>query len=333
MPLTLYPGVVKKRNDNGTYTDVTPAVVTEVDDVFSTISSSPVQNLVITNRLGTAALDTTAQTLAEAINEQEADIEELMAIFGNSDTAGFHNSIFRGKSLGSTITAEQWAAINAGTFEDLFIGDYWTINSINWRIAAFDYWYRCGDTECTKHHAVIVPDSNLKVADGSTTHYMNTSNITTGAYVGSGFYTGVNANETENTAKADCIAMAEGAFGAAHILSHREYFANAVTNGYQSAGAWYDSTVDMMNEQMVYGCRVYSNAMHGTNIPNAYTIDKGQLPLFALAPSFICNRAVWWLRDVVSASRFALVDNYGRCYFNYASYSGIGVRPAFGIKA
>ena len=73
------------------------------------------------------------------------------------NNAGFHNSIFRGNSLGSSISSTQWSEISAGTFKDLFIGDYWTINNINWRIAAFDYWLRCGDTECTTHHIVIVP--------------------------------------------------------------------------------------------------------------------------------------------------------------------------------
>ena len=255
----------------------------------------------------------------------------LYKIIGNN--AGAHNSIYRGRYLGSTVTAEQWSAISAGTFDDLYIGDYWTIGGINWRIAAFDYWLNSGDTECTTHHAVIVPDSNLKVPEGSTTHYMNTSNITTGAYVGSGFYSGTNADSSANSAKADCIAMAEGAFGAAHILSHREYFANATTSGYQSAGAWYDSTVDMMNEQMVYGCRVFSNAVHGTNLPNAYTIDNGQLPLFSLAPEQICNRTYWWLRDVVYSVAFASVNGNGLCNYDNASSWWIGVRPAFGIKA
>ena len=248
-----------------------------------------------------------------------------MDAFANN--AGAHNGIYRGKYLGAEVTQAQWDAIGAGTFDDLYIGDYWTINNVNWRIAAFDYWLRTGDTECTTHHAVIVPDTSLLAVDGSTTHWMNTSDTTTGAYVGTKFYSG------GNTAKSTCISKAEGAFGAAHILSHREYFANATSNGYQSAGAWYDSKVDMMNEQMVYGCRVFSNAVHGTNLPHAQAIDKGQLPLFALAPSFICDRVGWWLRDVISTSQFAVANAAGRCDGNYASNNWLGVRPAFGICA
>ena len=136
---------------------------------------------------------------------------------GNNN-AGFHNSLYRGKYLGNTVTAAQYAQISAGTFDDLFIGDYWTINSVNWRIAAFDYWYNTGDTNCTTHHVVIVPDSNLVSAK------MNDTNITTGAYIGSDFYTGNNSN----TGKSSMNSAINNAFGSAHILSHREHLQNAV---------------------------------------------------------------------------------------------------------
>lgn len=241
--------------------------------------------------------------------------------------AGAHNSIYRGEYLGDAVTAAQYDAIDAGTFDDLFIGDYWTINGVNWRIAAFDYWYRCGDTECTTHHLVIVPDSNLLLGEEDITHWMNNTYTTTGAYIGSDFYTGNNSN----TGKSQCINMVNSAFGAAHILSHREFFSNTVTDGYESAGSWYDSTVDMMNEQMVYGCRIYGNCLNASNLPNSNTIDKSQLPLFALAPSFICNRERWWLRNVVSGRNFASVANTGICTYFIALLTLPGVRPAFGI--
>ena len=248
-----------------------------------------------------------------------------------STQAGFHNSLYRGKNLGTEFTADQQAAIAAGTFDDMYIGDYWEINGYIWRIAAFDYWLHMGDTECTTHHIVIVPDENLLAADGSTTHYMNTSNITTGAYVGSGFYSGTNADSSSNTAKTDCKNMAKAAFGAAHLLSHREYLKNAVTDGYESAGAWYDSDVEMMTEEMVYGGKELKNVTAGTHVPSNYTIDHSQLPLFALDRSKICNRAHWWLRDVVSSTDFALVTGSGHCNNNSASTANIGVRPAFAI--
>lgn len=248
-----------------------------------------------------------------------------------ADNAGAHNCIYRGKNLGTSVTAAQWAEIAAGTFKDLYIGDYWYINGNTWRIAAFDYWLHTGNVECTTHHVVIVPDENLKKADGSTTHYMNTSNITTGAYVGSGFYSGTNADSSSNTAKATCQTKAKSAFGASHILTHREYLKNATTDGYESAGAWYDSDVELMTEEMVYGGKELKNITAGTHVPYNYTIDQSQLPLFALDHSKICNRAHWWLRDVVSSMGFANVSGSGDCS-NYGASSGhIGIRPAFGI--
>ena len=245
------------------------------------------------------------------------------------NNAGAHNSIYRGKNLGSAVTAAQWEEIGAGTFGDMFVGDYWYINSIYWRIGGFNYWYNYGDTACSKPHVLIVPDQNLLNADGSTTHWMNATNTTSGAYVGSDFYTGKNGN----TGKAQCRSMAQSAFGSAHILTHREYLQNAVTNGYESGGAWYDSDVEIMNEKMVYGCEIFSNQTSGTNIPAKYAIDNAQIPLFALDHSRICNRANWWLRDVVSGSHFAHVYYYGFANYTGASDSWIGVRPAFAICA
>ena len=229
--------------------------------------------------------------------------------------AGAHNSIYRGTTLGTSVTAAQYAAIKAGTFEDMYIGDYWVIGGVTYRIAAFDYYYRTGDTSCDSHHVTLVPDAQMY------THCMNDTNITTGAYVGSKMYTeGLNqAKETINTA-----------FGSAHVLNHRQYLQNAVTDGYASGGSWYDSTVELMTEQNVYGGKVFSNVSCGTALPNSYTVDKSQYPLFAFRPDMISNRQWYWLRDVVSAARFADVDAYGGADYYNASNAG-GVRPAFSI--
>ena len=231
------------------------------------------------------------------------------------DNAGAHNSIYRGKNLGTTVTEEQWEAISSGTFTDLYIGDYWVIGGVNWRIAAFDYYLNCGDTSFTKHHAVIVPDTCLYNAQ------MNTTNVTTGAYKGSAMYT-ANLTQAKSTINS--------AFGSSHVLSHRIYLSNATSNGRASAGEWTDSTVDLMCEHMVYGSGIFSPVSDGSNVPNNYCVEKGQLPLFALEPSRICNRAAWWLRDVITAARFANVGGIGVAGCDGAS-SSYGVRPAFCI--
>lgn len=229
--------------------------------------------------------------------------------------AGAHNAIYRGKSLGSAVTEAQWAAIKAGTFEDMYIGDYWTIGGVVYRIAAFDYYYRAGDTDMTTHHVTLVPDANMY------THVMNDTNITTGAYVGSKMY-------TEGLTQAKTTI--NSAFGEAHVLNHRQYLQNATTDGYASGGSWYDSTVELMTEQNVYGGKNFSNIQNGTALANSYTVDKSQYPLFAFRPDMISNRQWFWLRDVVSAFNFALVSDSGSALSSYASYA-LGVRPAFSI--
>lgn len=221
---------------------------------------------------------------------------------------------YRGKSLGSTVSAEHRAAIKAGTFADLFIGDYWTIDGVNYRIADMDYWYNTGDTAFTSHHLVIVPDTSLYSAE------MNDENTTEGGYVGSKMYT-TNLEQAKQKIKA--------AFGDM-LLSHKEYLINAVTDGHGSGGAWFDSEVELMNEIMVYGCHIRAAMNMGSPVASTYTVEKQQLALFQLNPKMINRRFTYWLRDVVSATNFAAVGNYGSAD-NRGASSSYGVRPVFAI--
>ena len=248
--------------------------------------------------------------IVERLAKDEESLDPL-----SYDSAGAHNAIYRGKDLGTAFTAAQSAAIRDGSFKDLYIGDYWTINGTVYRIADFDYFLRSGDTECTAHHTVIVPDVNMD------NQKMNDSNVTTGAYVGSKMYT---------TNMATAKAKIKADFGSAHILAHREYLANAVSNGKQSAGAWYDSEIELMTESMVYGAPHFAPACDGSTIPANYTVACKQLNLFRYRPDLISNRQTYWLRDVVSAAHFASVSGDGFCNYIHASYE-CGVRPVFCI--
>lgn len=263
---------------------------------------------------------TFANFRAKTVEGTETKIAPLL--FNN---AGAHNAIYRGKSLGSTVTTAQYAAIKAGTFDDLYIGDYWTIGGVNYRIAAFDYYLNSGDTNCTTHHVVIVPDTclyNAQMHNTSSGGYEGgAANTTTGGYVGSDMYKS-NLEQAKTTIKS--------AFSG-HVLKHRIYLTNAVANGRASGGAWCDSEVDLMCEQMVYGSGIFSPVSDGSNVPANYRVEKSQLPLFQHEPSRICNRNNWWLRDVITASCFAVVAGNGVAYYDYASYSR-GVRPAFCIS-
>ena len=251
--------------------------------------------------------DDEGNVLSNVIN----DLSERLLISG----AGGHNCVYRGKHLGNGVSAEQYAEIMAGTFNDLYIGDYWTINGINYRIAAFDYYYNTGDIVCTTHHITLVPDKSMY------SHIMNKSNATDGAYVGSVMY---------NNGLYQAKSTITEAFGSDHILNHRLYLQNAVTNAYASGGSWYDSTVELMTEQNVYGCKIYGNWMNGTAFPDNATVDKSQYPLFTYRPDMISNRSQFWLRDVMSSGNFTFVTGTGAASRSGASAS-LGVRPAFSI--
>ena len=240
----------------------------------------------------------------------QADIDSVRNVL--ADGAAAHNCIYRGKNLGTSVTAEQYAAISSGKFTDLYIGDYWVIKGVTYRIAAFDYYYNCGDTNFTKHHAVIVPDTSLYKAQ------MNTSNVTTGGYTGSAMYKS-NLAQAKTTIKA--------AFGSAHVLTKRELLTNAVNGNTPSGWAWFDSDVELMNEVQVYGSVAW-----GAHDGNGYNVASGdgQFPLFMFDRTKLHNREDYWLRDVSSAAYFSYVCFIGLASLNYASLS-CGVRPAFCI--
>lgn len=249
----------------------------------------------------------TVENLHEGL---QTDIDSVRNVL--ADGAAAHNCIYRGKNLGTSVTAEQYAAISSGKFTDLYIGDYWVIKGVTYRIAAFDYYYNCGDTNFTKHHAVIVPDTSLYKAQ------MNTSNVTTGGYTGSAMYKS-NLAQAKTTIKA--------AFGSAHVLTKRELLTNAVNGNTPSGWAWFDSDVELMNEVQAYGSVAW-----GAHDGNGYNVASGdgQFPLFMFDRTKLHNREDYWLRDVASAPGFSFVGSGGYAG-TYGASSSLGVRPAFCI--
>ena len=248
-------------------------------------------------------------------NKAIAAEDALFAMLDGFAPVELRRVLFRGKNLGTALTAVQKAAIKDGSFKGMFLGDYWSIGGRIWRIVDMDYWYNCGDTAFTSHHLVIMPDEALYNAQ------MNTTNVTTGGYVGSAMY-------KSNLANAKTIVNA--AFQGS-VLTHREYRCNAVANGRPSGGAWFDSSIELPNEPMMYGHPHFSPTSDGSTVPSIYTISKTQLALFMVCPRFIVNRSYnQWLRDVVSSALFALVFYSGSAGY-YGASGSFGVRPVFPV--
>lgn len=214
--------------------------------------------------------------------------------------AATHNAIYRGKYLGDTVTAEQTAAIADSSLEDLFIGDYWTMSGVNYRIADFDYWYRTGFPEASrveKHHVVIVPDTSIA------TGQMNGSNTTSGGYRNS--LTKSKMNDTISALPPEIRSR---------LLVH-----NALLDG-----TWTETSVDLMNEIMVYGCYILADNS------NKQTSENRQLSLFRMSPQARYAGGNYWLRNYANATDFTLVSYYGDASKDAAT-STYGIRPVFAI--
>jgi hypothetical protein len=237
-------------------------------------------------------------------------LNDLYAIIlkNGFNPGGGGQGVLVGKYLGDTYTDTQKQAIANGSFEGLNIGDYWTINGVNYRIADFDYYYNIGDTNFTKHHVVIVPDKSLYNAQ------MNSENITTGAYTGSEMYT----TNLDNARTAF-----DSAFGSQFIPTHRGFYANAVSGTNPSGWAWRDMRVELMSEEQVIGHPVWGVAGH-----NGFDVgtQKTQFKLFTFDQSKINIRQWYWLTNVCASNSFAVVSIGGFVRDNGASNSN-GVRP------
>lgn len=105
-------------------------------------------------------------------------------VIHNSKTyAGLHNSIARGKCLGDHITDEQWAAIKNGTYDDMWIGDWWDFNfgskidhlCARYYIMAFD---ACKGNSSNKGVTEDKEGTQLYLQDVSNFNALNSNSVT-----------------------------------------------------------------------------------------------------------------------------------------------------------
>ncbi|MBR6982148.1 MAG: hypothetical protein IKH75_01220 [Ruminococcus sp.] len=239
--------------------------------------------------------------------------EALVFTKGKSLTqnAGFHNSIYRGKNLGTSVTAAQYAAISAGTFDDMFIGDYWIINGHTHTIVDFDYYIHCGDTDLNAHHIVVQ-------SDGGWSSAWYSSNDTSRGYVS--VETGTIRKYIKDTVQPAIITD----FGSTHVLAYRQLYPTTYSSGKATGWAWTDAKTELPNEVQVYGCPVWTADGQGNG--HEVGIDKRQLSLFRVKPTAANIRAYWWLRSVYSATYACRVSGDGYAGGSGASNS-FGVRP------
>lgn len=190
-----------------------------------------------------------------------------------SNTAAFHNSIYRGKDITSYLTdTSLWNRI-AGTngyklFEDLFLGDYITVGSNTYVIVDFDYYLRCGDADVTQHHIVMMPSGVMNIPAGtvlygssSTLSFINTANAgvavssqeSATAFKWNATMEAPNTNSTaggykfsrmRKTVMKAANTIVINAFGSAHVLPISVLYPNPSStsdSGLASGWAWFNS--------------------------------------------------------------------------------------------
>ena len=247
-------------------------------------------------------------------------------------TPEVHNSIYRGKNITSKFQdGSLFDEIASGTFDDIWVGDYFTASvkgiqgtitnattnvvgttaiSRTFRIMHLDLMYQKGDSSLSRHHAVIMPDTDFGTCP------MNATNTTSGGYVASDMYK-------------KCIPLVddnlEAVFGT-HLIQFRSIFTNAANTSGATSSSWYYCKSFLLNEVEIYGSIVFSSS--GQDVGTGNT----QFSAFRLNPRLInYERNESWLRSVGTSPTFCLVNSYGASSVGSASARN-GVRPAFIIR-
>ena len=278
--------------------------------------------------------------------------ELFNAILNTADlnTAGFHNSIYRGKDITSYFNDgslyDRIAGTNGyATFEDLYVGDYIKMprkvcvvgddcdnaGTDIVKIAGFNcHWknYWSGNM-LTKPHIDLVPDRNFGDCQP-----MNDSSDTTGGYKNSKMNkTIIGAPATAGNPNGTINEQLYNIFGS-HLQTYRELVSSAMdparynrfgqATGASSSWEWIEVQAILMSEIEVYGSVVWGSS--GYDIGTA----KNQLPIFRLNTADLINSEYYWLRDVASAEYFCLVDSDGDATYVNADREDY-LRPRFVI--
>lgn len=294
---------------------------------------------------GTAVFTTKTVCAKEYVDALRTDMDKSKEEWWKllPKTAAAHNSIYRGKDLTSYFNSGAMSkAIAAGTFDDIFPGDYiiksvtingTAYNNVKWLVADLDYHYDRGYKNQDVHHVVLIPENNLGTAR------MNATNTTAGGY---------QKSEMFKTTLPKYTTGIVAAFGTDHVLEHSELLTNNMNaNAASAAGAgwmgsaywdwngkdgatdgsypWrHDIKVNICNQAMMYGNHPFASSGQEEGDFNK------QLAIFRYGKNF--TRTYWcWLRDVANAGLFALANNDGYAYTTSASIVG-GVRPYFLLR-
>lgn len=233
----------------------------------------------------------------------------------STNLQGIHKSYPRGRSLGSSVSGAQLAAIRDGSFSGLWIGDYWSIGGFDYRIVDFNYWYDHGSTPFRSPHAVIMPDRPLYNAR------MHSTNSTVNGYSNAEMYsTGLSsAKSTVNSAFPNLV------------LTHpTEYFSGySAVDGSITGTLLTNTTIDLPTEPQIVGSDIVG--MTGLKKPSKASInaERKQFALFSMWNG-VGTSDPFWTRDPGTDYGYAYITSQRYSAFGDAA-TALGVRPVFAI--
>lgn len=282
------------------------------------------------------------------------------------------NGMFRGKDLTNVYTVDEiYQKVSSGTFDDLYLGDYFTksittdiytkftgsafvegttyytrtgtlnnwvyaetedtsydssktyytkttkTENVSLMIAHFNYYYNIGDTAFTNPH-IILTNRNYGFA---TTSKMNPTNTTVGGYY----------NSEMHQTTLPCYAKSLKTALNNHLLSHKTLLSNAINastpsmagaglTGASSGWAWYDTELQLMTEQQLFGSGIWTSSAYDVGC------DGEKLAVFNFVNGVQNGRSSFWLRSVASSARFADCYYTGLAHY-YGASTAYYVRP------
>lgn len=223
------------------------------------------------------------------------------------DSPSVRNSIYRGKNLGDAVTDEQYAAIQAHTFDDMYPGDYWVINGHFYAVAGFRE--KPSEFDQSNNRMIIV-------TGGLGSYPMNDTDDMTGGFINTTMYNETIPELVETIIDPDFRNLA---------WQHNE----PLDAGASPNALYWESSqtikASLLRFEMIYG---YLWPYYNTN---AHNFHMYRLPIFTHSMKYPFVDPKWatrWLATRYDASHWIVyllrVGGHFACAANY----GLPTRPA-----
>lgn len=227
-----------------------------------------------------------------------------------------HRNTYRGKNLGTLFTDEQKQAIADGTFNDLYVGDYWVSGNHNFRIVDINYF--CYSNE---NHLVICPDSVIESSKFNDTHTSSTGYI--------------NSKLKKNLK----LSIFETFFGSDHLSEQEIYLTNGAPSNSNAISAPCIKTfskIDIPSANMVLGTTIqdYNISIQDAIQLKGFELNKKLIHL----PNATSNNesdyetTSYWVRDVVENGGFIFIRGFTGVLQDHGAAYPHGIRPIVYIK-